>query len=333
MKQSRILLTVLFPLFAFATLMHTVRTQASPTAPNTIITVNSSLDATDINPGDGICETGVGNGICTLRAAVQETNSLPGADTINLPAMTLYLTVLGSYDDDVAAWGDFDITDDLTINGTDTLTSIIDGNNLDRIFEIHNDSQVHFDQLTIQNGLATNLGTNVAEGAAIYNESGTLTVTNTIFRDNLAWRGGAIANAGSTATLTVSNSYFISNTATQGGSIYLAFSYATLSDSVVQNNIASSGNGGGIGSWGGVMTVTDSLIENNQAEMGIGGGISNQSGTSMGELFIKNSIISGNVAYDGGGVQSSKHIFIQDSQIRDNIALGGGGEFFLLIPL
>src|SRR6267142_2371732 len=48
-------------------------------------TVNSTADAVEWNPGDGICETAAGNGVCTLRAAIQETNALPGADIINLP--------------------------------------------------------------------------------------------------------------------------------------------------------------------------------------------------------------------------------------------------------
>jgi CSLREA domain-containing protein len=323
MTRSLILLAILLPLLVLASLMHTLRTQASPTAPNATFTVNSTLDATDANPGDGVCETGSGNGICTLRAAVQEANNRPGADTITLPAMTLYLTITGNYDDDVAAWGDFDITDDLTINGLDTLTSIVDGNNLDRVFEIHDDSQVHFNQFTIQNGQATNGGTNISQGAAIYN-AGTLTVTNAVFRDNLAFQGGAIANGG-TATLNISNTHFISNTAGQGGAIYLYFSYATLSDSVIQNNIASNGDGGGIRSWGGVMTITDSLIEKNRAESERGGGIAHQSGTDMGELFVINTIISGNVAYSGGGIFNWKPILVQDSQIRNNIALGWGG--------
>src|SRR5206468_1331550 len=38
-------------------------------------TVNSSGDAVDVNPGDGICETAPGNGVCTLQAAVREVNA------------------------------------------------------------------------------------------------------------------------------------------------------------------------------------------------------------------------------------------------------------------
>jgi hypothetical protein len=44
-------------------------------------TVNNTGDGADAN-ADGICETGVGNGICTFRAALQEANDIVGADTI-----------------------------------------------------------------------------------------------------------------------------------------------------------------------------------------------------------------------------------------------------------
>jgi len=57
-------------------------------------TVNRTLDAVDARPGDGICGTGRGNRICTLRAAIQESNARPGADIINLPAGTYTLTLL-----------------------------------------------------------------------------------------------------------------------------------------------------------------------------------------------------------------------------------------------
>ena len=43
-------------------------------------TVNSTLDTTDSNTGDGLCDDGAGR--CTLRAAIQQANASPGADTI-----------------------------------------------------------------------------------------------------------------------------------------------------------------------------------------------------------------------------------------------------------
>ena len=48
------------------------------------ITVTSTVDQPDAVPGDGICATG--GGACTLRAAIQEANRLPGAQNVALPA-------------------------------------------------------------------------------------------------------------------------------------------------------------------------------------------------------------------------------------------------------
>jgi CSLREA domain-containing protein len=45
--------------------------------------VNNTGDAIDVTPGDSVCETAPGNGVCTLRAAIQEANALAGPDTIN----------------------------------------------------------------------------------------------------------------------------------------------------------------------------------------------------------------------------------------------------------
>src|SRR5580765_8589899 len=46
-------------------------------------TVNDLRDLSDANPGDGVCDTTSGGGVCTLRAAIEESNALAGADTIN----------------------------------------------------------------------------------------------------------------------------------------------------------------------------------------------------------------------------------------------------------
>lgn len=43
-------------------------------------TVDRILDGSDINPGNGICATAVGN--CTFRAAIEEANAFPGTDLI-----------------------------------------------------------------------------------------------------------------------------------------------------------------------------------------------------------------------------------------------------------
>jgi CSLREA domain-containing protein len=43
--------------------------------------VDSTIDAVDAVPGDGICASEAGK--CTLRAAIQEANALVGPDTID----------------------------------------------------------------------------------------------------------------------------------------------------------------------------------------------------------------------------------------------------------
>jgi len=53
----------------------------TPQSPLSTFIVNSSGDQSDSNPGDGQCLTAVGT--CTLRAAIEETNAFPGADTIH----------------------------------------------------------------------------------------------------------------------------------------------------------------------------------------------------------------------------------------------------------
>ena len=44
-------------------------------APGVTLTVNTTADGPDVNPGDGLCEANVGVGDCTLRAAIEETNA------------------------------------------------------------------------------------------------------------------------------------------------------------------------------------------------------------------------------------------------------------------
>ncbi|MBD3360896.1 hypothetical protein GF366_03790 [Candidatus Peregrinibacteria bacterium] len=70
-------------------------------------TVNDDGDNNDFLVNDGVCETASGNGLCSLRAAVDEANGseLPGADTIdfNLP---------GGWDNVIDVGSTYSITDD-----------------------------------------------------------------------------------------------------------------------------------------------------------------------------------------------------------------------------
>ena len=84
------------------------RAQAAPASTFTVDSNFDGLLAGDINPGDGSCLT-LGNE-CTLRAAIEEANALPGADVIEFDRpMTITI--------DAAAGQLPTITDTLTIDG------------------------------------------------------------------------------------------------------------------------------------------------------------------------------------------------------------------------
>jgi CSLREA domain-containing protein len=90
-------------------------------------TVNTTVDAPDFSPGDGVCA--INSGPCSLRAAIQEANAQPGTDDIHVPTGTYVLTIEG-ISENAAATGDLDITDSVRIYGSGSTVSsatIIDG--------------------------------------------------------------------------------------------------------------------------------------------------------------------------------------------------------------
>ena len=200
-----------------AILFFTICLTASSAAQN--FTVNSTADNVDINPGDGIAADLLGN--TTLRAAIMEANALAGAQTITLPA-GIYLFALVGIGENAAATGDLDITGDLTINGAGAAFTIIDGDGLDRIFEIYPGAVVNIDGVMIRNGYP---GIGIGRGGGIINR-GVMTLANSVVTGNTGtFSGGGIWNSG-TMTLTnttVSGNAEVANPSGQsagGGGIY-----------------------------------------------------------------------------------------------------------------
>lgn len=270
-------------------------------------TVNSTADATDANPGDGVCDDGMGN--CTLRAAIMEANAWPGHDTIILPAGTYTLTIAGA-NEDAAATGDLDITDDLTITGAGKATTIIDGGFLDRLFQIHSVT-VDISGVTVQNGSCSD------SGGGIWNW-GTLTLTSSAVNNNTTTGanhdGGGIFNG---LTMTLTNCTVSSNTASDdGGGISHYQATITLTNCTISGNTASD-EGGGIHNWGAIagtmVVLTNCTISDNTAS-GEGGGIS-------GSVTMTDSTVSGNTASGpGGGISGS--VTMTNSTISGNTASG-----------
>ncbi len=275
MKNSvkRIILAVLFVLFA----VNVPLSDALAVDFVVTFTVNDTTDAADVNPGNGVCDADPSLAItCTLRAAIQESNALAGANIINLPPGTYTLSIAGT-GEDAAATGDLDITGDLTIrsNGANAVaTTIVDGGNIDRIFDILGHSapggraEVHFENFTIQHGKIT---TENAGGAGISAGYADLYLYGMVIRDNVITGshsykvGGGLLNQTPSDT-EIRYTRFIGNSADRGGAI---FSNTPLS-------------------------IYSSTISNNQAVLG--GGIVN-----YGKLGLTNTSISGNTASNNSG--------------------------------
>src|SRR5438046_171489 len=93
-----------------------------------------------------------GDGVLSLREAVIAANANPGPDTIVLFAGTYTLTIVGA-NEDAAATGDLDISDDVTIMGAGESQTFIDASGIsgDRAFQIISGT-VTMSGLAIQNG-------------------------------------------------------------------------------------------------------------------------------------------------------------------------------------
>lgn len=274
-------------------------------------TVNIAEDIDDAINGDGICETAAGNAQCSLRAAIQESNALGGADLITLPAGTYVNTrTLG-------------ITSDLTINGAGTSDTIIDGGAVSTVITTYLNPEINVEikNLVIQNGRQDSGDTpNTGYGCGgLSHYEGTLTLSRVIVRDNLANFAGGICNQ---SILNIEDSSISGNTTDAGGAggivNYAAGTLNILNSAIINNaaldqnyntatgggienggllyltNVTLSGNssqymGGALHMFGGEAVLSNVTITNNTS--GIGGALSNFNNDP---LSIKNSIIANN---------------------------------------
>jgi len=297
--------------------------------------VNSNTDVSDNTPGDGVCETANGNGVCTLRAAIDEANTLAGADVINLPAATYTIQTTASYSN---ASGSFFITDAVDITGQDSATTIIDGNNLDRVMAVVATGVVNISNVTLQHGDASNTG--VGGGLLAGGSSLQLTVSNSVIRNNQANDGAGLGSASPVQSLHLDGCLIENNTGTvpvgdytsAGAGIYFSTGSLTITDTTIRNNTSYSG--GGLSTIGDVVLIDSTVSENTSlmpptVNNGYGGGGLHIGSGSSGSLLAINSTISGNRANTSGAgllmVNGSAKLY--NTTITGNIAdADGDGE-------
>jgi hypothetical protein len=154
-------------------------------------------------------------------------------------------------------------------------------------------------------------------------ETGILTLKNTIVTGGRSTQGGGIFNAGS---LVIYGSTISTNSATKaGGGVFNRGTAALTNGSVITENTAYKGGGVHNGSE---LTIDGSTISDNTAGR-LGGGIHNND-----TITITNSVITGNKAEYGGGlfINDRDEATIDNTTISNNRALGrarsGGGGIF-----
>jgi hypothetical protein len=307
---------------------------------NAAVTIAAN-DTEVINTSDDATGTDYTKMEGSLRQALINANAFKGLDniTFNIPIGSQTINLTGALPD---------INGDLTIintTGANNLTVRRDTGGDYRIFTVNDVVNATFDGLTITNGSGKSESKygGIILGGGIYNDGGTLTVTNSTISGNSATSGGGIYTDG--GTLTVTNNTISGNSATSGGGIYTDGGTLTVTKSTISGNSAAedgsgiytsvadltvtnstiSGNsatsGGGIYTDGGTLTVTNSTISGNSAQFG-GGGIYIDSGT----LTVTNSTISGNSAqFGGGGIDNYGTLTVTNSTISGNSAEFSGG--------
>ena len=292
--------------------------------------VNSTEDLADILPGDGKCETQTG--VCTLRAAIQESNTSTGYDIIRVPAGTYALT-LKDVSEDAAASGDLDILEDVSILGDGKGATIIDGSALyESVFSVglepsSNGSAslinaqgymtVVLDGLTIQGGKgginAWGIDNLVIENCAISDNQGpgvwaydtALVMRNCFVNGNIypTAVGGVYAHL---RKLTLEFSTISGNSGTVGGVV--ADGGYFINASTINGNVASSNHAGAELSGGGV--IQNSTISTHQ---GNGLAVDNN-------CVILNSTITANqngIYFKGNGVVALENNIVNNNQEND----------------
>jgi CSLREA domain-containing protein len=235
----------------------------------TVLTVNSTADSVDANPGNGTCADS--GGACSLRAAIQEADVTAGQVQIAVPAGTYALTIANpappfgvipsiAFD---PATGDLDVAGQVSIVGAGVGQSVVAAQYLDRVIQIASGANVVLQGLTLEHGQPFDC----AGGLGIYN-GGTLDLQRVHVFSNVGscGSGGGVYNVG---VLTANGATIEGNRASGGGGLHNAGT-ATFAASTFSDNHGDLIGGGGIANFG-TLTVTNVTFSGNAANASNGG--------------------------------------------------------------
>lgn len=275
------------------------------------ISVNTTADENNVD------------GDCSLREAIIAANTNTAvdacpagndvADTIVLPAGTYTLSIAGTGEDG-SQTGDLDVLIGLTIEGAGAGVTTIDGNAIDRVFDVFGFGVVTISRLTIRNGN----GGATAGGSVRVGSSATLTLQSARVSDTPNTSEHAIyVLSGSNLNVLASR---IENNL--GGGIYVQLgATATIRNSSISGNQAS--GGGGINSAG-TLILVNSTLSGNSADFS-GGGLLNAGSASLYNVTVAENVAgAGGVNGNGGGIETyNGSLTFQNSILANNVDLFG----------
>lgn len=310
--------------------------------------------------------------LVSLRSAIEAANNTPGNNVIRLNLPGVYKIQQAGAGEDLNLTGDFDILPNFPTSGNTTLTIVnasdgrvaVDGNQLDRVFDINpgvlasatgSTFTVAMSGFTIRNGVVSDPvnpdGANASGGGIRDQGNVNLSLSHMVVTNNRATADGAgigmvdTPTSGGSWTLTINRSTISNNhTGDAGGGIDTdGGGSVTIAKSVIRGN-TDINQGGGVyidvaigadpGTVGAGMVMTRTLVDNNGAlassttdgQGGSGGGISN---AGTGTMIINRSVISNNFAAGSGGGFDDENGFgtliVSNTTFRNNSAVLDGG--------
>ncbi|MCA8988585.1 MAG: VCBS repeat-containing protein, partial [Planctomycetaceae bacterium] len=306
---------------------------------------NTILVTTAVDENDGNTDPARGQGT-SLREAIIAANSNSDQTTIlfdaSLDGTPIVLTIIGK-GENAALTGDLDILEDTIIQGNGVNSTIIDGNDSDRIFELFSGKTLLIDSAKVMNGNETNggaisstgdltlqnsvfEGNTASTGGVVYATTGQLNVYGSSLTGNSAAFGGVASLSGASTTLVVDSSFISGNTASSYGGVFRLSSLTSSTNRIINSTIAaneSGGQGGAIYSSVSNLVIENSTIAFNESESQ-GGAIY----SFVSDFNIVNSTIALNHArisntgtiVSGGGIYLSSSS--SDFQIDNSVIAG-----------
>ena len=315
-----------------------------------ILTMASAASAATYKPTrtDDPAPDGCKQKDCSLREAVIASNTgYPAPSTITLRPGKRYELTRPGLGEDAAVTGDLDLTAFLTVRTKGFVRAksghpgakpaIIDGNDLDRIFDVHGPG-LNLNWVVARDGHARRSAGDDGDGGAI--RGGPLFLGNHsgLVSNVAAGNGGAYAVTLSPASPTFSGGLGMAllkgnAAAGNGGALYVNGSPGkSLSvDSVRATHNSAGGSGGAF--FGGGLAIRYSTVADNRAGAE-GGGIA-LSGPGSGGAVLWSTVSGNRAGLSGGGIYTTARgsgagpgqsgLFVSDSTIANNRAGDNGG--------